>query len=353
MVYDKKKMVMQVALAGEVNSLGDLLNTISEQHRLTRDFTLNSLTRAISEVTAFFPVYRTYVNSWTIREKDSQYIETAVAKAKRKNQAISASTFDFLRSVLLLRFPEYAQDSDKRDWLSFAMKFQQVSGPVMAKGMEDTAFYVYNRLISLNDVGGMPGRFGIPLEAFHGQNMERIKSFPHGLITTGTHDSKRGEDLRASVVDALSEMPVRWQKTLAAWSRLNKKKRRLLDNQVVPDRNEEYLLYQTLIIWPNTAMDEDNYAVFRNRIREYIIKAVREAKTNTSWISTNGPYEEALIAFIDAILDDSPDSMFLKEFSRFQQLIAHYGMFTSLSQTLLKIVSPGVPEFTRERSYGI
>jgi (1->4)-alpha-D-glucan 1-alpha-D-glucosylmutase len=208
-VYEKKKLVMQVSLSGEVNMLGQQLNTLSERDRLTRDFTLNSLTRAITEVIAFFPVYRTYVNSGSVRDKDIQYVESAVSKAKRKNPAISASIFDFLRSVLLLKFPEHATREDKKSWLYFVMHFQQITGPVMAKGVEDTAFYVYNRLVSLNDVGGSPGRFGISLEAFHGQNLERAKSFPHTMLATATHDTKRGEDVRTRI-DALSEIPARW-----------------------------------------------------------------------------------------------------------------------------------------------
>lgn len=345
LVYQKKKLVMQVSLSGEVNMLGHHLNTISEQDRLTRDFTLNSLARAISEVIAFFPVYRTYVNSSAMREKDVQYIEVAVAKAKRRNPAMNASIFDFLRDVLLLRYPEQAKESDKTAWLNFAMRFQQITGPVMAKGLEDTAFYVYNRLVSLNDVGGMPGRFGTPLEVFHGQNMERVKTFPHAMIASATHDSKRGEDVRARI-DALSELPVVWQKLLAKWSRINRKKGQVLDGQRVPDRNEEYLLYQTLIgAWPAIEMDPAGFDGFRTRIREYLVKAAREAKVNTSWNSPNTAYEEALTAFSGAILAKSPSNHFLDEFIPFQKMIARFGIFSSLSQTFLKMVSPGVPDF--------
>jgi len=345
LVYQKKKLVMQVSLSAEVNMLGHHLNTISEQDRLTRDFTLNSLTRAISEVIALFPVYRTYVNSPSVREKDVQYIEATLAKAKRKNPALNASIFDFLRDVLLLRFPEKAGELDKAAWLNFAMRFQQLTGPVMAKGLEDTSFYIYNRLVSLNDVGGTPGHFGTPLELFHGQNLERFKSFPHAMIATATHDSKRGEDLRARV-DALSEMPERWQKSLLKWSRQNRKKGVLLDGVTVPDRNEEYLLYQTLLgAWPFGDLDTAAYEIFRSRIREYLTKAVREAKVNTSWNSPNAGYEASLSAFVDAVLARGPGNAFLTDFVAFQRLIAHFGVFNSLSQTLLKMVSPGVPDF--------
>lgn len=344
-VYEKKKLVMQVAMSGEINMLGHYLNSISERDRLTRDFTLNSLTRAIAEVIAFFPVYRTYTHSWPVREKDGQYIEMAVAMAKRKNPAISASVFDFLRAVLLQRFPEHATDGDRMEWLNFVMRFQQITGPVMAKGMEDTAFYVYNRMVSLNEVGGMPDRFGTTINAFHGQNLERCKSAPHALNASATHDTKRGEDLRARI-NVLSEMPDRWQKALVTWSRLTRRKRRTVDGQPVPCRNEEYLLYQTLVgAWPAGPMGEAEFAFFRERIREYMVKAVREAKVNSSWINPNAQYEEALVAFIDAILSDLPGNAFLKEFKPFQEEVARYGVFNSLSQTLLKIASPGIPDF--------
>jgi (1->4)-alpha-D-glucan 1-alpha-D-glucosylmutase len=213
----------------------------------------------------------------------------------------------------------------------------------MAKGLEDTAFYVYNRLVSLNDVGGAPGRFGISLEAFHGQNLERAKNFPHTMLATATHDTKRGEDVRTRI-DALSEIPGKWHRALARWTALNKKSRSSLDNQPVPDRNEEYLLYQTLLgAWPLGEMDQAAHAVFGARIKEYMIKAIREAKVNTSWIGPNTPYEEALTSFVDAVLTAPSD--FLQDFTSFHKLIAHYGMFSSLSQTLLKMTSPGVPDF--------
>ena len=345
LVYEKKKLVMQVSLSGEINMLGHRLNTISETDRLTRDFTLNSMVRAISEVIACFPVYRTYVIPGTVREKDIQYIEAAVGRAKRKNPAMNSSVFDFLRDVLLLRFPEQARESDRNAWLDFAMHFQQITGPVMAKGLEDTAFYVYNRLVSLNDVGGMPGRFGTPLEAFHGQNLERLKTSPHAMIATSTHDSKRGEDVRARI-NALSEIPEQWQRALMKWSRLNRSKGQLLDGQRVPDRNEEYLLYQTLLgVWPLGEMDQAGIEEFKGRIKDYQIKAAREAKVNSSWVSPNAAYEAALTAFFDAVMARSRGNSFLDEFVPFQKMIARFGIFSSLSQAFLKMVSPGVPDF--------
>lgn len=344
-VYEKKKLVMQVTMSGEISTLGNYLNTISEKNRHTRDYTLDSLTRAIVEVIALFPVYRTYINSYTVEDRDAQYIEPAVSKAKRKNPAISSSVFDFLRDVLLLKFPEELGADDRSEWLSFVMKFQQLTGPVMAKGLEDTAFYVYNRIVSLNEVGGSPEKFGTSLEAFHGQNIERNKFWPHSLITTSTHDTKRSEDVRARI-NVLSEIPERWKECLIRWSRFNRKKKAVVEGQTVPDRNEEYLLYQTLIgAWPVGPMQARAYGVFKARIKEYMIKAIREAKINTSWINPNTVYEAAVLSFIDAVITPAPDNSFLEEFMPFQKTISRLGMFTSLSQTVLKIASPGVPDF--------
>lgn len=344
-VYEKKKLVMQVAMASEVNTLGRYLNDISEKNRHTRDFTLNSLRSAIVEVVACFPVYRTYVNSRHVNDRDVQYIESAVSRAKRRNPAISGSIFDFLKDVLLLRFPEDFSDRHKSEWLDFVMRFQQLTGPVMAKGVEDTALSVYNRLVSLNEVGGMPERFGTPLETFHGQNIERIKNWPHALIATSTHDTKRSEDVRARI-NVLSEMPREWGKMLKKWALLNRKKKNIIDGEKAPDANDEYLLYQTLIgVWPVDMLPGADYDRFVQRIKDYMLKEAREAKVNTSWINSNRAYEEALLTFIDAVLAVPHNNPFLSELLPFQRMISHYGMFNSLSQTLLKIGAPGVPDF--------
>ena len=342
---EKKKLVMQVAMSSEVNTLGHYLNRISEQNRHTRDFTLNSLIRSIVEVIACFPVYRTYINSFEVLESDCQYIESAISRAKRQNPAISASVFDFIRDVLLLRFPDSMNEENKREWLDFVKRFQQITGPVMAKGVEDTAFYVYNRLVSLNEVGGSPERFGIAMEAFHGQNIERRKSRPLAMLATSTHDTKRSEDVRARI-NVLSEIPEQWREGLSRWSRQNRKFKNIVDGKSAPNRNEEYLLYQTLVgVWPFCNPDEDEFTEFRSRIREYMLKAIREAKVHTSWISPNAPHEEAVICFIDSILKDTRHNHFLHNFASFQKLTAACGIFNSLSQTLLKITSPGIPDF--------
>ena len=341
---EKKKLVMQVAMSSEINTLGHYLNRISEQNRHTRDFTLNSLIRSIVEVIAYFPVYRTYINSFEVPERDCQYIESAISRAKRQNPAISASIFDFIRNVLLLRFPDNMPCEHKPEWLDFVKRFQQITGPVMAKGVEDTAFYVYNRLVSLNEVGGSPERFGITLEAFHGQNIERCKSRPLAMLATSTHDTKRSEDVRARI-NVLSEIPDIWRKAVVRWRQFNRKHRRIVEGQRAPSANEEYFFYQTLIgAWPATAMDESDYGIFVGRIRAYMLKALREAKVNSSWINPNAAYEEAMLTFVDTVMDRTTQNRFLGEFIALQQRISHYGMFNSLSQTLLKITCPGVPD---------
>ncbi len=343
--YEKKKLIMLTAMSSETNTLGHDLNRISEKNRHTRDFTLNSLTTAIMETIACFPVYRTYVNSCGVIERDQRYIEQAISRAKRKNPALNVTIFDFLENILLLRYPEDFRETDKMEWLDFVMRFQQVCAPIMAKGLEDTLFYVYNRLASLNEVGGSPEKFGTTLEAFHGQNGERCKSWPYGLITTATHDTKRSEDVRARL-NVLSEIPGEWNHHINRWSRINKGKKLMIDSQAVPDRNEEYLLYQTLLgVWSLQPMEEDDYEFFKKRIKDYMLKAVREAKVNTSWISPNATYEEALLKFIDAILSHRQKNPFLEDFYGLQKKVAYFGMIDSLSQTLLKMTSPGSPDF--------
>ncbi len=344
-VYEKKKLVMQVSVSSEINTLGNYLNSISEMNRHTRDFTLNSLIKALVEVIAFFPIYRTYTNSYEVSERDCQYIDHAVNKARRRNPATNASVFEFIRDVLKLRFYETMADEDREKWLDFVMKFQQITGPVMAKGAEDTAFYVYNRLVSLNEVGGAPERFGAPIETFHGQNIERLKSRPLAMLSSTTHDTKRSEDVRARI-NVLSEIPGKWKQHVLQWGRYNRKFKTVVEERQVPDRNEEYLLYQTLIgTWPFESPTGAEYAHYRQRIKDYMIKAVREAKVNSSWINPDSAYEEGLMLFIDTILDDAYPNRFLNDFKSFHPLISSCGVFNSLSRTLLKITSPGFPDF--------
>ncbi len=224
------------------------------------------------------------------------------------------------------------------------MKFQQVSPPVMAKGVEDTAFYRYHRLISLNDVGGDPSRFGISVTAFHAATRASASRWPHNLLATSTHDSKRSEDVRARL-NVLSEMPMEWKQILKRWNRLNRGRKRVIDGMEAPSRNDEYLLYQTLVgTWPLTQPDEAALADYRMRIIAYMIKAMRESKEHSSWINVNIDYEDASSAFVQALLAPGENNLFLVDFASLVQPIACRGLLNSLAQTLIKLVSPGVPD---------
>ncbi len=343
--YEKKRLVMQVSMAGEINTLSNYLDRLSEKDRRTRDFTLNSMKHALIEIIACFPVYRTYINAYEVKDRDRQQVEAAVAKAKRRNSAFSGPIFDFIEDVLLLKLPDHLDESDKKEWLDFVMRFQQITGPVMAKGLEDTAFYVHNRLVSLNEVGGNPEKFGTTLETFHGQNIERTKFWPHALIASSTHDAKRSEDTRARI-NVLSEIPMEWSDRLTVWARLNKKRKITVNMKQVPDRNEEYMLYQALLgIWPLGMITDEVHKRVVDRIKEFMLKALKEAKVHTSWVDPDPTYEEAAMIFIDAILSRNAENQFLQDFIPFQKMVSDYGLYNSLSQVLVKVTSPGVPDF--------
>jgi (1->4)-alpha-D-glucan 1-alpha-D-glucosylmutase len=338
---------MLISLASEVNVLGYQLKRIAAKHRRHRDFTLHSLTFAVREVIAALPVYRTYVVDYrpAVDRQCRVYVETAIREAKRRNPRTAPSIFDFIGDILLQRYPPNIDEDDRlrRGW--FLMKFQQTTGPVMAKGLEDTAFYLYNRLASLNEVGGSPDQFGISVAAFHRQNAARQRSWPHSLICTSTHDSKRSEDVRARI-DVLSELPREWKAALGRWSVLNRPLKRIVDGRAAPDANEEYLFYQTLLgAWPLPPLGGDDYVSFVARMQTYMLKAIKEAKVNTSWINPNERYEQAVQSFVRDVLDDDGSHPFLADFAPLQSKVAHFGAYNGLSQVLLKIASPGVPDF--------
>ena len=344
MLHQKKKLIMDSFMAGEINVLGRALDIISEQDRRFRDFTLGSLVEAIMETIACFPVYRTYVNDSGITDRDAGYIARAVANAERIRRDLPSSLFDFLHHVLTLNYPGKYPEHRKQQWLEFAMRFQQITGPVMAKGLEDTVFYSYNRLVSLNEVGGNPNQFGTSREAFHGDNIERLKHWPGSLIATSTHDHKRSEDVRARI-SVLSEIPEAWREHLSHWGRINRKFKTRRDNTLLPDRNDEYLLYQILLgAWPYEGLAKNDIGMdgFVRRIKRYMTKAAREAKTHTTWISPDRLYEDALEGFVDKVLASDD---FIGSFEDIRRTVCFYGMLNSLSQTLLKITSPGVPDF--------
>jgi (1->4)-alpha-D-glucan 1-alpha-D-glucosylmutase len=265
-------------------------------------------------------------------------------KAKRRNPATNSLVFDFILNILLNRTEDRLR-LDREERLGFVMKFQQTTSPVTAKGIEDTALYIYNRLLSLNEVGGEPERFGVPPAAFHERMLERQARWPAALSATATHDTKRGEDVRARL-NVLSEMPGAWKVHLSRWSRFNKRYKIDLEGHLVPDRNEEYLLYQTLVgAWPLEPMNDAQYRTFGERIQGYMDKALREAKVHTSWLNPNQPYDAAVHKFIEAILDRTRPNPFLDDLCSFHSKVAAYGVYNSLSQVLCKITAPGVPDF--------
>ena len=338
-VYECKKLVIDHLLNSELNVLANHLSRIALAERHTCDFTLKSLRDALAEIVACFPVYRTYVSPGHISESDRKYIAQAVDCAKTKSGAPDSSVYDFIREVLLTRIVEDRPLYYQNSVLHFAMRFQQYTSALMAKGLEDTSFYRYNRLLSLNDVGGDPLQFGVEADEFHRRIEGRAKRWPHEMLATSTHDSKRSEDVRARI-DVLSEMPTEWQRHVMHWRELNRKKKTLCDGIESPSLNDEYHLYQTLIgAWP--AGSDTPGEFFITRVRDYMLKAVREAKNETSWRNPSSAYESALTSFVDSVLC-SPD--FREHFVPFHQKISFFGSLNGLSQTLIKLTAPGVPD---------
>lgn len=257
---------------------------------------------------------------------------------------MDASIFDFVQDVLTARIADGQNTSYRDAVIAFAMKFQQFSSPVMAKGLEDTAFYRYNRLISLNEVGGDPHKFGTNLAEFHRANQERLEHWPQTMLATTTHDTKRSEDARARI-DVLSEAPSRWRLRLRHWKRMNRAKKQMLSGKEVPSLNEEYLFYQTLLgAWPEENPQKEQWQALRKRIEQFMLKALREAKENTSWVNPNKEYEEAVGSFVKSVLTPGRKNRFLEDFLPFQKYVAGTAIWNSLSQTLLKLTVPGVPD---------
>jgi (1->4)-alpha-D-glucan 1-alpha-D-glucosylmutase len=344
LVYQKKKMLLGSTMASELRLLSHRLNRISEGDRRTRDFTLSALERALEEYIASLPVYRTYIEDGEdaeVDERDRRTIESTIARAKRRTPDLSMSTYDFLRDILLLRAPPHATDEQRAERLELVGKLQQVSGPVTAKAIEDTVFYIYHRLISLNEVGGDPSRFGASVEAFHELNRHRLARWPGSLNATTTHDTKRSEDVRLRI-DALSEIPDEWARRVRAWAQLNRHHKTMLDGQAAPDANDELQIYQTLVgFWPADARAVVVDGVLRERLLAYFDKALKEAKVHTSWTNPDEGYAAATRRFVASLLVSGP---FLEELLPFVRRIAHAAAISSLSQVALKIASPGVAD---------
>lgn len=339
--YAKKKLITEMDMTSDVSNLAHLLKLTLSKDRHGSDITLPGLKKAIVEVMASFPVYRCYVSPESFTEADASYIKEAADRAARKNPAL-LNEIRFVEKVLTLDYRGYFTEEEKNEWLHFAMRFQQFTGPLMAKGFEDTLLYVYNRLLSLNDVGGDPARFGRSRQSLHNFLKNRAEKTPCSMNATSTHDTKRGEDARARI-NVLSEMPDEWEERLKRWSAFNRRKKKTSNGGFVPDRNDEYFIYQTLLgAMPFGPYD---HGVFIERIKKYIVKAVREAKIHTAWLKPDTEYEETYLSFVEAILKDTGENRFLKDFLEFQKKIAWYGLFNSLSQLMIKITAPGVPDF--------
>ncbi|MDY0881631.1 malto-oligosyltrehalose synthase [Dongia soli] len=349
MLYTCKTHIIDTVLNSEIERLSGELDKLSEQHWTTRDYTQDRLRAALREVVAGFPVYRTYINKEGISSEDHRDIDWAVSQARKTYRGLDPEILDFVQAALTATLSDRHATYRRQDVLKFAMRFQQYTGPVMAKALEDTLFYRYNRLLSLNEVGGEPRQFGISDSAFHHLMQERAKLQPHALSTLATHDTKRGADMRARL-NVLSEMPAEWNKRLRRWATLNRFRRQKSDRGSMPTRNDEYMIYQMLLgAWPvelmaRTALSPDDVAAFRGRLCNAILKAIREAKQHTSWHNQNEPYEAACLAFLEKIIDVNQRSPFLDDFLPFQARIAKLGMLKSLSQLAVSLTIPGVPD---------
>jgi len=341
LAYESKRLVMRSSLAAEVEVLATQLDRIAHLDRHTADYTRAALREAIREVIACFPVYRTYISPRGFGDEDRRIIHWATGVARRRSTGAEVSVFDFLRDVLLGEAAASRPASHRQAMLEFAMKFQQVTAPVTAKGVEDTAFYRYNRLVCLNEVGGDPSRFVVTSSGLHQANLERAKTWPHSMLATSTHDTKRSEDVRARIA-VLSELPELWQRHLSRWSQLNRGKRRQVDDAPAPDREDEYLLYQTLAGLWSPELHTDTTI---QRLQAYMQKAGREAKRSTSWINPNAEYEAAVNEFIVQLLTNPDRNAFLRDFSTLAATLTFFGRINSLATTALKITAPGVPDF--------
>lgn len=335
--YDSKRYVMRELFAREMDALADELCALAQHDAPSLRLAQEEAREAIENVIAALGVYRTYTRGAPVAERDLRYIERALRRARRRNERVRGATFRFLRRVLLLRIDDPRRRSD---WLRFVLRWQQYTGPATAKGVEDTALYRYNRLISLNEVGADPEAPGsLSIARFHEAMRDRLARWPHTMNATATHDTKRGEDARMRI-DALSELPDEWSRLVRRWSRANRALKKRVEGRVAPDANEELLIYQALIgAWPAVERELDSLP---ERFELYLRKALREAKRNATWLAPNEAYEAAVLSFAQALLRDDT---FLSDFVPFQRKVARLGATNSLSQLAIKLGAPGLPDF--------
>jgi (1->4)-alpha-D-glucan 1-alpha-D-glucosylmutase len=353
-----KLLILDTVLASELNVLSHRLHRIAQSSWFFRDLTLNSLRSALRQVLSHFPVYRTYAIQGKVDKSAKQYIDWAVGLAKRRGSVLHANVYEFVRQVLTMELVEKASayssnqapENFAKEIVTFAMKFQQFTGPVMAKSVEDTAFYRFNRFVGSNEVGGEPSKFGGTLSSFHHQNSLRQQKHPYEMLSTSTHDTKRSEDVRARLA-VLSEIPTLWREKIFTWSRMNKFRKVEMDEVAAPDANDEYLFYQTLAGVCPLDTSAESLATLSKRVEQYILKAAKESKRHTSWLNQNQPYENALTDFVKKLLTGSTTNAFLEDFLSFHKIIVPYGLLNSLTQTLLKTTCPGVPDVYQGTEY--
>lgn len=339
-VYHAKKLITASSMASELNVLAHDLNQLSEENRRSRDFTLDGLQEALREVVACFPVYRTYISAQGFSTTDEMAIDEAIGQAMRRNPSIDYSIFEFIRNhIRPVQQPEEPEGNFAQR-LRFAMKFQQYTSPVQAKGMEDTVFYRYSPLASLNEVGTGTGRRATTPQEFHNANIHRMERWPNAMLTTSTHDTKRGEDARMRI-HVLTELPEEWRSNLLQWSRVNEGAKTMVNGHPAPDRGDEYLYYQTLLgmLPPRQKVPDDNTV---KRMKAFMDKALKEAKVHTSWINPSNEYDAAVEKFVEQTLRGLSSSEFLGSFVPFAERIATLAAWGSVSQIALKLMSPGV-----------
>jgi glycogen operon protein len=340
-VYESKQRILMDSLASEVNMLARQLERISAGKRHWRDFTLVSLTRALTEILAAFPVYRTYARPGAeVSEEDARVVTLAVRLARiRSGPAVDPSVFEFIQGLLLLSSATTEEERRVHEW--FALRFQQLTGPVMAKSVEDTAFYRYHRLIALNEVGGDPATFGLSPERFHAQYAERFRSWPLSMVTTSTHDTKRGEDSAAAIA-VLTELPDEWRGVVQGWAQVSEAHKTSPGGVPAPTRADEYMFYQALVgAWPFGWDGEQGREGFIQRMQGFMQKATKEAKQQTSWIAPDAAYDGAVQGFVKAALENTELRHSVRDFC---DRIGPSAAMNALSRTLLRLCSPGIPD---------
>ena len=338
---ENKRNIIAKHMAGDIDNLALWLRNVTSRSREGNDLTMHALRQALVEILVNFPVYRTYVSAGNFDPRDRATIAKVMERSK-ETAARFRNELELIGSSILRATGQDMNEPERREWISFVMRLQQYTGPLTAKGVEDTTFSLYNRLLSRNEVGCDPSALGYPVEAFHAFQSERAEAWPHTLNASSTHDTKRGEDVRARLA-VISEDPEAWKGRLQRWHELNRAHKTWIRRRECPSRNDEYFLYQTILgAAPFEGFDAED---FRSRLEAYLVKACREGKRESSCLAPDEAYEEALTAFAGKTLDATESPAFLEDLTAYFRKISFYGMFNSLAQTLLKIAAPGIPDF--------